>query len=105
MSTEYLTVHGPKGSSPHTHETKPSVSVTKEVWSVNSNWEWWVCVSKVMIFISDKCLSVHNCDQSGAYLISEVIYIMSRRITLYDVVSHHEFGDEGWKSMKSQREI
>ena len=30
---------------------------------------------------------------------------MSRRITLYDVLSHHEFGDEGWKSMKSQREI
>ena len=64
-----------------------------------------MCVSKVMIFISDKCLSVHNCDQFGAYLISEVIYIMSRRITLYDVVYHHEFGDDGWKSIKSQREL
>ena len=48
---------------------------------------------------------VSNCDQFGVYFISEVIYIMSRTITLYDVVSHPEFGDEGWKSMKSQGEI
>ena len=30
---------------------------------------------------------------------------MSRRITLYEVVSHHEFGDEGWKSRNKQAEI
>ena len=30
---------------------------------------------------------------------------MSRRITLYNMVSHHEFEDEGWKSRKKQAEI
>ena len=37
QSTENLTVHGPKGSSLHTHETDSCVSVTKEVWSVSSD--------------------------------------------------------------------